>query len=349
MENRRHFLSFGRAFWRAVLAAVAFALISTVPLTALAQALPEEIAISSLPKGTQYAQASAVAAIIEKHTPMKGFAEPTKSHVSAMPLFQKKKLDFIFVSQAEMHLANRGSEYYKDVGPTPMRVAAAGVELMFDFFTSPKTGIKKIEDMAGRRVMWETATAGSFYWAGKYVLEYYKIRDKVISIPSPSAPDRANALKMRRIDAYACSTQFTAMEIIHSSVGLKMLDIPKDCADWVNKQYPPLYHAICPKGFNGGMVSRDVPVLAVSTALQTRANLEDHVVYAVLEAIYDHFDEFSKTHPSLKDMSLNRAVPLHAINPYHAGAIKFYKDRGVWTDKAEAMQQRLLNELGATR
>ncbi|MBW1737389.1 MAG: TAXI family TRAP transporter solute-binding subunit [Deltaproteobacteria bacterium] len=311
--------------------------------------LPKEIAINSSAKGTQYVQAAAVAAMVEKYTPMKGFVEPTKSHVAAMPLFQENKLDFIFVSQAEMYLANRGIEYYKGVGKTPMRVVAGGTEIMFDFFTSPKTGIERIEDFKGKKIMWETKSAGVFYWAAKYVLDYYKLHGKFISIPSPRPADRAEALKAGRIDAYACSTQFQAMEILHSSVGLKMLDIPLDCAEWVNKQYPPIYHAVCPKGYNGGMVKRDVPVLAAGTALQCRLSLDDNVVYAVLKAIYDHFDEFAKSHPDLKKMTLQRAVSLNSINPYHPGAIKFYKDRGVWTPEAEKMQKRLLRELGAEK
>ena len=95
--------------------------------------------------GPQYVQAAAVATVLAKHTPMMAFVEPTKSHVAAMPLFQRNELQFIFVSRAEMYLANRGAEYYESVGPTPIRVAAAGTELMFTFFTSPQTGIEMAE------------------------------------------------------------------------------------------------------------------------------------------------------------------------------------------------------------
>lgn len=319
-----------------------------VSMAAQRPALPTEVAVNS-GAGTQYVQAAAVAAIIEKRTPMKGFVERTKSHVAAMPLFQEKKLDFIFVSQSEMYLANRGAEYYASVGRTPLRVVAAGTEIMFSIFTSPRTGITKIEELAGRKVMWDTKTNGVFYWAARYVLDYYKIGDKVISIPSPQPVDRAEALKAGRIDAYSCSTQYQAMEILHSSVGMKMLDIPRECAEWINKRYPHVYPAVCPKGYNGGMVTRDVPVLAASTALHARADLESQVVYAVLEAIYDHFEEFSRPHPTLRQMSLDRAVSPMSIVPYHTGAIQFYKDRGVWSPEAEDMQRRLLSELEATR
>ena len=307
-----------------------------------------EIAINSA-QGTQYVQAAAVATIIEKYTPTKAFVEPTKSHVAAMPLFQRGELQFIFVSQAEMFLANRGAEYYESVGPTPIRVVAAGTELMFSFFTSPKTGVDRIEDLAGRKVMWDTKAGGVFYWAAKYVLDYYDLHDKVISVPSPRPVDRAEALKSGRVDAYACSTQFQAMEILKSSVGMKMLEIPREAADWITKRYPQIYAAMCPKGYNGGMVEQDTPVLAASTALQAHADVDDDTVYAVLDAIYKHFEEFAGLHPTLPDMSLDRAVSLHYTVPYHSGAIRFYKDRGIWTDEAEAMQSRLLRELSATR
>lgn len=305
-----------------------------------------EVAINS-GQGVQYVQAAAVAAIVEKYTPMMAFAEPTRSHVAAMPLFQSGDLDFIFVSQSEMALANRGAEYYSEVGPTPMRVVAAGAEVMFAFYTDPEAGIERIEDLAGKRVMWETEAAGVFYWAARYLLEYYDLIDAVVSIPSPQAADRAEALKAGRIDAFSSSTQYEAMEILHSSIGLRMLDIPPDAAEYVHSRYPALYAAICPAGYNGGMVTRDVPVLAASTGLHARADLDDATVRAVLEAIYDHFDEFAAAHPTLLDMRLDRAVSLDSVVPYHPAAVRFFQERGVWTPEAEAMQAALLDQVGA--
>jgi TRAP-type uncharacterized transport system substrate-binding protein len=139
------------------------------------------------------------------------------------------------------------------------------------------------------------------------------------------------------------------MEIIYSSVGMKMLDVPRDCAEWVNEQYPHIYPAVCPEGYNGGMVPHDVSVLAASTGLHARADLEDRVVVAVLEAIYDNLEEFAKLHPTLQQMTLDRAVSLNSTVPYHSGAVQFFKDRGVWSPEAEEMQQRLLQDLNANQ
>lgn len=310
--------------------------------------LPPEVVINATP-GTQYVQAAAVATIFEKHTPMKAFVDPTKSHVAAMPLFQRGEMQFIFVSQAEMYLANRGAEYYDSVGPTPMRVAAAGSELMFTFFTSPQTGVETLEDLAGRKVMWDTKTSGVFYWAAKHVLDYYDLHDEIVSVPSPRPVDRAEAVKAGRVDAYACSTQYQAMEILVSSVGMKLLPIPSEAAEWVTERYPQVYPVVCPKGYNGGMVEEDTPVLAASTALHAHADVDDDVVYAGLEALYENFEEFAGLHPTLRQMTLERGVSLRSVVPYHSGAIRFFKDRGMWSDEAEVMQKRLLGELSASR
>jgi len=57
---------------------------------------------------------------------------------------------------------------------------------MFTFFTSPETGVETLEDLAGRKVMWDTKAGGVFYWAAKYVLECFDLHNKIVSIPSPS-------------------------------------------------------------------------------------------------------------------------------------------------------------------
>jgi hypothetical protein len=48
-------------------------------------------------------------------------------------------------------------------------------------------------------------------------------------------------------------------------------------------------------------------------------------------------------------MTLERGVSLRSVVPYHSGAIRFFKDRGMWSDEAEVMQKRLLGELSASR
>jgi TRAP-type uncharacterized transport system substrate-binding protein len=52
------------------------------------------------------------------------------------------------------------------------------------------------------------------------------------------------------------------------------------------------------------------------------------LVYRVTKTIFDHRDELLAICPLLRDMTLQDAQKTIAI-PFHPGAIKYYKERGV--------------------
>ncbi len=44
----------------------------------------------------------------------------------------------------------------------------------------------------------------------------------------------------------------------------------------------------------------------------------------------------------LKEWTPDRFVSKEALIPYHPGAIRFYKEKGVWTDEMAKLQEALL-------
>jgi TRAP-type uncharacterized transport system substrate-binding protein len=67
------------------------------------------------------------------------------------------------------------------------------------------------------------------------------------------------------------------------------------------------------------------------------------VVYGVVKAIFDNTDEFADTHPAAKYWSLKHK-PVSLAVPYHEGAIKYFKEKGLWTEAADAYQKKLLDQ-----
>jgi len=73
--------------------------------------------------------------------------------------------------------------------------------------------------------------------------------------------------------------------------------------------------------------------------------MPDFVAYGILAAIYDgnHLEEVRNLSKHLTDASIEKSVEKFWI-PFHPGAVKYYKDRGVWTKETEARQKELLDK-----
>jgi TRAP-type uncharacterized transport system substrate-binding protein len=48
-------------------------------------------------------------------------------------------------------------------------------------------------------------------------------------------------------------------------------------------------------------------------------------------------------HPVFKEFSRDRFVDADTTLPYHPAAVRFYRERGVWTPQMEQAQQKLLS------
>ncbi len=74
----------------------------------------------------------------------------------------------------------------------------------------------------------------------------------------------------------------------------------------------------------------------------THKNATEQVVTTVAKAIWDNVDQLPPFHPVFKEWTRDRAVDPDVTVPYHPAAIRFYKERGLWTARMDEAQKRLL-------
>ena len=71
-------------------------------------------------------------------------------------------------------------------------------------------------------------------------------------------------------------------------------------------------------------------------------SLPEDLVYAVVAAVYDNWEEFATYFADTKQWALPDAITPEAIpGPMHDGAIKYYKEKGFWTSAHEEKQKQL--------
>ena len=98
----------------------------------------------------------------------------------------------------------------------------------------------------------------------------------------------------------------------------------------------------------GRYKGQDYPVRLIghSYLFTVSRKLPDSLVYEMTKAIFDHIDELHEVHPAAGEVTLENAVTAIGAAGVSPGAIRYYKEKGVWGDEQEKEQKSVLVEIG---
>jgi TRAP transporter TAXI family solute receptor len=100
----------------------------------------------------------------------------------------------------------------------------------------------------------------------------------------------------------------------------------------MNKKYDNLYTAdIIPKTTYAGMTA-DNKAAAVANILIAHEKLSDQAAYNIVKTIFDKRQELINVHKAAQDFKLETQKASATPVPYHPGAIKYFKEKGVKLD-----------------
>jgi TRAP transporter TAXI family solute receptor len=73
---------------------------------------------------------------------------------------------------------------------------------------------------------------------------------------------------------------------------------------------------------------RPTTTYGVRALMITSAKQPDEIVYQMVKAVFENFDEFRKLHPAFADLTPPDMIKAGISAPLHPGAVKYYKERG---------------------
>ena len=82
----------------------------------------------------------------------------------------------------------------------------------------------------------------------------------------------------------------------------------------------------------GGMYANNpnaTQTYGVAATLVTSAKVSDDVVYNLVKAVFENFDEFKKLHPAFAGLDPKAMVKNGLTAELHPGAVKYYKEKGM--------------------
>ena len=87
-----------------------------------------------------------------------------------------------------------------------------------------------------------------------------------------------------------------------------------------------------------GLKITAAPVIVSPLMLITNKNLSDDKAYNITKVMLEHYSEYKAQNRT----ATRETAALVPEVPYHPGAIKAFKEAGLWTDEMDKAQQALL-------
>ena len=83
--------------------------------------------------------------------------------------------------------------------------------------------------------------------------------------------------------------------------------------------------AMIPGGMYNGN-KKDIQTFGVGATLVTSDRISNKVIYEVVKAVFENFEQFRRLHPAFKNLKKEEMIRDGLTAPLHKGAIKYYKE-----------------------
>ncbi|WP_302140572.1 TAXI family TRAP transporter solute-binding subunit [Halomonas alkalicola] len=323
-----------------------------LPLTALAEPTFPRVSVwTAYDTGsTYYIQASALGGLLREHQNSNIRIIPGRNDVARMTPLKSGQASYT-ISGIATYFAQEGVMLFNsdEWGPQPLRVVSANFGGQAIGLAAPgASGIETPADLEGKRVAYvlggdamNMTTAAVLSYAG---LTWDDVRKVEIGSPLEAIDSVLNGVA----DAMPGSTGNPLIERLSGSPGgLSWVQLPADTPEgkeaWQRiAETVPYYQPIT--ATEGVNISEDDPWHSGGYALPILATMErqeEDEVYALVKFMDEHFETFNRQAPAASGWSIERQN-LEWIMPYHDGAVRYFREKGVWSDEHQAHNDALV-------
>jgi TRAP transporter TAXI family solute receptor len=318
--------------------------------------LPKKIVVSTLSPGTMmYAVTSGLAKVASDNSPTTMVVVPG-SLVASVPNMDKTGQPMLVLADSNTFYQS----YTGKVAPEPtikgmpaknfypracrnLRALMAGSNMTFGFLARNDSGLEKVEDLKGKRIAWGWAeapfqlnnTLTSLYNAGLTI-------DDVKTVPVTTMVTSVQALTDGRLDATNVAVGMGAISEADAMVGVHFLDqsMNPEAIKQARRCRAGVKVLPVPPGPAG--LKRKTFLMASPMVMAASTHLPADVAYALLRVWWDNYEKWQNIHPILKLWTRESFFIKEITVPYHEGAVKFYKEKGLWDAEMDQIQARLL-------
>lgn len=320
-------------FMRRLLAAAAVAVVAVsvwVPAALSAPAVRLSI-VTGGTGGVYFPLGGGLAKLISLYVPnTQATAEVTSASVDNMRLIGAKRADIALTLADTAFDAFKGLAVFSG-NPIPIRTLTPIYNNFNHLVTIEGTGVNAIADLKGKRVSVGSPGSGTEVTALRLLEAAGIDPDKDIRKDRLGVAESVDAIKDRKLDAFFWSGGLPTSAVLDlaTTPGIRIKLVPLDgTLPNLQKKYGALYfRSVILKEFYIGMTT-NVPTVGVANLIVVHKDFSDDLAYQITKLIYEHRPELAVVHSEAKNITFLGVAGRSPV-PFHPGAVKFFKERGV--------------------
>lgn len=327
-------------------------------------ALTGAASASDLPKKTTwtaygttssgYAQTVAIGNMLKKNYGTNMRVIPGKNDISRMAPLRDGKADYCACGIAS-YFGQEGVFIFahQDWGPQPIRLIMTNLgSFGLSLATAADAGVKTIADLKGKRISWVQGAPALNWNVSAYLAFAGLTWDDVEKIKVSGFAASFDAIINGQSDAAFSSTVSPSPKKLAASPrGLYWPPMPhNDVEGWKRVlAAAPVYNKV--KATIGSEIDKaNPPQLSNYPYPILVANVSKNAdeTYALVKAMVAHYDDYKDAAKGALGWSIDSQNMQWAM-PYHDGAIRYWKEAGIWSPDAQAHNDKLIERQGVIK
>ncbi len=304
----------------------------------------KNISIGTNPSGsTYYLIGSGFAKLFQEKLGIRSTAQPFAGSSVYLPSISLGDITVGMASTVDAGLAYSGSAGF----PEPLknlRAIANVWTIPYAFITRADSGIKTVEDLRGKRIMGEIPASQALTKIDLAIIASAGLtEDDVDFMTSGGLMDGINAVVEGRADAAPVATTMPVLVESNASVsgGLRVIANGKKGSDeFFSNTVSGLSASVAKVNEKRPYIIGDTPIVSYNSMLVGSDAMSDDDAYKLAKTLYENWAKLQKDIGPLRGTAPENLAIANASVPYHPGAIRFYKEIGIWTDAHEARQAK---------
>lgn len=297
-------------------------------------AVAQTVGIGTGPQGSlTYNTGAAVAKVASDLLGMQSLVQPYSGNQQHIPLVTSGRLQFGVNNVQETIAAANGIAQFEGQPPNEdFRVVARLFPIPVGLMVRADSDITEIEQLRGKRVPVGYTSQVTVAFVATALLAAGGLTEAdVRAVPVPNTSRGTEAFTAGQADAAVSSLGGARLSKADAAVGgIRILPIPEGGAERI-AAVNPAYYVITMEpraGFPG--LDAPTPSLAYDFLLNASVNTPDDVVYEIVKAMADNKDMLVSVSGAFRGFSKELMATAYEGIEYHPGAVRYYKEAGLW-------------------